>query len=166
VGYTTDFTGQITVTPALNDSEIAFLRRFAGTRRMNRRNGPYYTGTGWAGQDHEPDIVEYNRPPEGQPELWCHWVPTDDGSRIEWSGSEKFYSSPEWMAYLIDTFLRPGAGLEAELRDRVTGRFYPEEFARFTFDHTLNGVIEAQGEFPEDRWILAVDNNEIAVEMR
>jgi hypothetical protein len=166
VGYTTDFTGQVTVTPALNKSEIAYLRRFSGTRRMNRRNGPYYTGTGFAGQDHEPDIVEYNRPPEGQPGLWCHWVPTEDGSRIEWSGAEKFYDSPEWMTYLINTFFRPGADLEAELLDRVTGRVYPEEFAHFTFDHTLNGVIEAQGEDPEDTWLLAVNSNEIAVEMR
>ena len=69
MGYTTDFEGAVTVVPPLNEHEIAYLRRFADTRRMD------------------------------------------------------------------------------------------PEFARFTFDHTVNGTIEAQGEDPDDAWTLTVTEN-------
>jgi hypothetical protein len=161
MGYTTDFTGHVTVTPPLNADEIAYLRRFADTRRMLRENGPYYTGTGYAGQDHEPDIIDYNRPPEGQPGLWCKWEPADDGTAIRWNGGEKFYDPVERMRYLIDTFLKPGAGLKTELGEPTAGRTYPEEFRHFMFDHLLNGTIEAQGEEPDDHWFLVVEDNEV-----
>lgn len=51
----------------------------------------------------------------GQPGLRCQWEPTEDGTAIKWNGEEKFYKSPEWMTYLIDTFLKPAAALASEL---------------------------------------------------
>jgi hypothetical protein len=93
MGYTTEFDGQVTVTPPLNEHEVAYLRRFADTRRMARAKGPYYTGAGFRGQDDEADVTDYSHPPAGQPGLWCQWVPTDDGTGIEWDGGEKFYDA-------------------------------------------------------------------------
>ncbi|GII86164.1 hypothetical protein Ssi03_41540 [Sphaerisporangium siamense] len=163
MGYTTEFKGRVRVGPPLNSHEIHYLTRFASTRRMNRRNGPYYCGTGFAGQDHEPDIVDYSRPPAGQPSLWCQWTPTEDGHALEWNGAEKFYDPVEWMAYLIDTFLRPGATVQQEMVARVPaadgGGWYAPEFAFFTCDHVLNGEILAQGEEFDDRWTLRVTDN-------
>lgn len=164
MGYTTEFEGQVTVTPPLNPHEIAYLRQFSESRRMSRTNGPYFIGSGFRGQGVEPDIRDYNSPPPGQPGLWCEWVPTEDGSAIEWDGGEKFYASEEWMTYLIDTFLKPGAALASELGALVPGRVYPSEFAHFTFDHELNGVIDAQGEAADDRWRLMVTGNEVTVQ--
>jgi hypothetical protein len=90
-------------------------------------------------------------------------VPTEDGSAIAWDEVEKFYDAERWMAYLIDTFLKPGATLARELSDPVPDWVYPEEFAHFTFDHVINGTIEADGEEFEDRWRLEVHDNVVYV---
>ena len=61
MGYTTEFSGSVKIEPPLNEEEIAFLNKFSDTRRMNRRKGPYYVdNAGMAGQDREPDIIDYN----------------------------------------------------------------------------------------------------------
>ena len=155
MGYTTDFEGHVTITPPLNHEEVEYLNKFADTRRMKRTKGPYYVGnTGFAGQDHEDDILDYNRPEDGQPSLWCQWNPSADGTKIEWDGSEKFYSSDVWMAYLIDNFLKPGA---------LASTSDDPQFDGFTFDHVVNGDIYAQGEDSSDMWILSVVDNEVQV---
>lgn len=149
MGYTTDFYGSVSVSPPLNSDEIQYLKKFNETRRMECMQGPYYVDRGGAfGQDHGPDIFNYNSPPRGQPGLWCNWTPTDDGTAIEWDGGEKFYDAELWMQYLIDHFLRPGA------------------FANLPFlqkNHTVNGTIDAQGEDSDDRWQLVVEDNKVRV---
>lgn len=150
MGYTTDFSGRVEVSPPLNADEINFLTKFARTRRMARTKGPYFVdGTGDYGQSRDKDVLDYNRPPEGQPGLWCQWVPTPDGKFIQWDGGEKFYNSAEWMGYLIDHFLKPGAQAAGQLK--------------FLKPHTLNGEIEAQGEDLSDRWKLVVTDNKVMV---
>ena len=129
---------------------------------MDRSRGPYFVdGSGPFGQGHDDDIRDFNKPPTGQPELWCLWEPTTDGTAIKWNGREKFYSAGEWMTYLIDMFLKPGAVLASELPGPVPGRHYPEEFRHFTLDHELNGVIDARGEDDDDRWRLVVTGNTV-----
>lgn len=145
IGYTTDFSGSIKVYPPLNAAEIEYVNRFARTRRMDREEGPYYAvDDGDFGQRTTPGIRDYNRPPEGQPGLWCQWRPTDDGTAIEWDGGEKFYDSPEWMTYVIDHFLKPGAVANLPFLQK---------------NHVCNGQILAQGEDPHDRWTLEVTDN-------
>jgi hypothetical protein len=164
MGYTTTFTGRVTVVPPLNPQERDYLTRFGGTRRMHRGKGPYFVGGGgFAGQDIEPDVIAGSDPPPGQPSLWCQWVPSEDGATIGWDEEEKFYEAELWLAYLIDTFLGADAVLARELADPVPGRVYPEDFAHFTFDHVLNGVIEADGEEPDDRWRIEVRDNVVHV---
>ena len=106
MGYTTTFESRIEIVPPLNAEEIIYLKKFNQTRRMARTRGPYFVGgTGMMGQGNNLDLTDHNRPPEGQPGLWCQWRPTEDGSAIEWDGGEKFYDSPEWMKYLIQHFI-------------------------------------------------------------
>lgn len=151
MGYTTDFEGMIEVVPPLNEAEMDFLRKFAETRRMKRGKGPYYVdGSGSFGQGSDEDIMEYNVPPEGQPGLWCQWVPTHDGTGIEWDGNEKFYDSPEWMTYIIDHFLKPGCVAAKEL-------------PFLQANHVCNGHIYAQGEESSDMWLLEVNDNKVKV---
>jgi hypothetical protein len=160
MGYTTDFTGQIKVSPPLNEAEISYINDFNRSRRMHRTQGPYYAVPGGNyGQNDPGDVINYNRPGPEQPELWYQWVPTDDGTAIEWDGGEKFYSAEEWMRYLIDTFLKPGCTLEHEKENPVEGRYYDRRFLDFTFDHVLNGRIDAQGEEIGDYWVLYVRDN-------
>jgi hypothetical protein len=109
MGYITEFEGSVGISPPLNAHEIAYLRKFAASRRMDRTRGPcFVAGPGPFGQGHDGDIRDFNKPPAGQPGLWCRWQPTKDGRAIKWNGVEKFYNSEEWMTYLIDLFLKPG----------------------------------------------------------
>lgn len=151
MGYTTEFDGQVEVTPPLNQQEIDFLTNFSQSRRMDREKGPYYIGTGSFGQDREKDIRNYNAPPEGQPGLWCQWVPSADGAYIEWNGGEKFYEPSAWMSYIIEHFLGSNP---------IAKQVHPEEFS-FLQGHTLNGEIGAQGEDHDDKWTLIVTDNTV-----
>jgi hypothetical protein len=149
VGYDTVFIGRVTITPPLNPAEITYLQKFADTRRMHRDNGPYYVdGTGYAGQGHDPDIRNHNRPDPSQPGLWCKWEPNGDGTAIEWNGVEKFYDATEWMRYLVDHFLKSDGHAKGQ-----------PGFEKFTFDHTVNGTINAEGEEHGDEWQLTVVDN-------
>ena len=150
MGYTTEFKGQIKIEPSLNAQEIDFLRKFSGTRRMNRKNGPYFVnGTEFAGQGRDTDIIDYNEPPEGQPSLWCQWVPTKDGQYIEWDGGEKFYHADDWMEYIIQHF--------------IGAKPLAKEHLPFLQGHSCNGKIKAQGEDMDDRWLLNVEDNKVVV---
>lgn len=127
MGYTTNFTGKFTCTPALNPDQVAYLKALNHTRRMQRKGASklpdplrkavglplgnedeyFVGGTGWAGQDRDDTIVEYNSPPASQPGLWCHWEPSDDGKFIKWDGGEKFYQYDTWLRYINQHFLKP-----------------------------------------------------------
>lgn len=158
MGYDTAFDGKVTVKPPLNEHEIAYLTAFSRSRRMEWRTGPYRVD----GDDSDPDVINGDEPPSEQPGLWCKWVPVENGTAIAWNGEEKFYFATEWMRYLIDTFLRPGAALQHELVRPVEGRVYPEALAHFTFDHEMKGVIKAKGEERGDRWRIVVRCNKVS----
>ena len=87
------------------------------------------------------------------PGYWCNWEPIEAfrtyrsttgktvmnreyGAAIAWNNAEKFYDSEVWMKYIIDEYLSP-------------------------WGYTLTGTIEAQGEDPEDRWRLLVEDNRV-----
>ena len=154
MGYHTEFQGRVATVPPLNTADASYLKKFNESRRMQRSSGPYFVeGTGFMGQGKDSDVLDYNRPPAGQPSLWCGWVPTDDGTAIEWDGAEKFYDSAEWMQYLIDHFLAPGAKAKGAL-------------PFLQANHTVNGVILAQGEELADSWKLVVTDNRVSTEGR
>jgi hypothetical protein len=141
---------------ALAPEHAAYLRAFNETRRMARdsaiaatlpdpvregaglpigvQGGYFVGGEGYAGQSEDPSVRDYNRPPRGQPGLWCGWTPTDDGTAIVWDGGEKFYSYVEWLEYLIEHFLAP-------------------------WGYFLDGQMEWQGEEDEDTGVITVHNN-------
>jgi len=49
---------------------------------------------------------------------------------MSWSGKEKSYAMVEWLRYVIDHFLKPGAMAASDSR-----------FTAFTFDHTVTGTV-------------------------
>lgn len=160
MGYTTDFEGQFELDRQLDPEHAAYLRKFSDTRRMKRDRvalsmtpdpvrravllplgdeGEYFVGaTGWAGQDHDDSIIDYNQPPTSQPGLWCQWVPTEDDDGIEWNGAEKFYDYVEWLQYLIDHFLKP-------------------------WGYRLNGSVKWSGEEVTDIGLIDVKDNVVHV---
>jgi hypothetical protein len=159
MGYTTDFEGQIKITPALSPELVKYINDFGNTRRMKRnvslltrmyaggrgfngkygKEGEYFVSDGGNfGQDDITGVIDLNAPPSTQPGLWCQWHITEDGKYIEWDGSEKFYESADWMKYIINNFIGD--------------------------NHKCNGVIHAFGEDRSDVWNLIVANNNVTVE--
>lgn len=158
MGYTTEFEGAFYFSKPLQDRHIDYIKKFSNTRRMARdfkkatmmpdherhmaelpigTEGAFFVGgLGFCGQDEDASIIDYNRPPRSQPSLWCKWVCSDDGTRLEWDGGEKFYAYIEWLEYLISTFFDP-------------------------WGYKLNGKVEWQGEDPDDTGTIIVDDNKI-----
>ena len=144
MGYTTDFDGRFELNKKLTPKLHDYLTKFSETRRMARKlpkefgvEGEFYVdGGGDFGQDREPDIIDYNKPPVTQPGLWCQWVPSEDGMGIEWNGGEKFYNYVEWITYITENFLKPEG-------------------------YVINGMVSWQGEDGGDVGVIEARNNEI-----
>lgn len=180
MGYTTEFEGSFKVEPPLNTDEVAFLAKFAETRRMLRKEGPYFVGDFSSGRVDIPapgdtsestavafgapmvtvprcvldaGVLNHNAPPEGQPGLWCQWVPTEDGSTLKWDEGEKFYNAEKWIQYLIDHFIGSNP---------IARQLFPREFA-FLQGHIVYGLVLAKGEYSDDIWAIEVENNQAYV---
>jgi hypothetical protein len=82
--------------------------------------------------------IDYNCPPNDQPNLWCQWIPSEDGSAIEWDGGEKFYDYIDWIEYIITHFLTP-------------------------WGITANGSVEWQGEDSGDFGKINIKNSLVSV---
>jgi hypothetical protein len=160
MGYTTYFDGEFTVTPKLDDAQVAYLKAFNGTRRMKRdaaiaetfddpvrwdaqiktvgEEGEYYVGSAGEGfgQGNDPSVKDHNEPPADQPGLWCQWVPSDDGTTLAWDEGEKFYDYVEWLEYIVEHFLEP-------------------------WGRKLNGEVSWSGEESEDRGVIYAKDNVI-----
>ncbi len=162
MGYSTEFTGQYVIDPPLTIEQATYINKFSRTKRMRRdafkavlledttrhailelRNnigpeGGYFTGgEGFCGQTDDNSVIDHNRPPQGQPGLWCQWAVVQDGSRLEWDEGEKFYCYSEWLEYLIEHF-----------------------FSRW--GRTLNGEIYFSGEDYSDFGIIFVKDNKVS----
>lgn len=160
MGYTTDFFGKFDLDKPLLDAHKNYLIKFNETRRMKRdakiaelmedpariaaklpigKDGEYFVGSkGFFGQEKDSSIKDYNNPPSKQPGLWCQWVPSEDGTALEWDQGEKFYEYVEWLNYIIKNFLVP-------------------------WNYTLNGNVKFQGEDYGDNGTIIVENNDVKV---
>lgn len=133
MGYTTDFLGHIDIKPGLNEAERAYLSAFSLTRRYDRGKGPYYVPPNpYADESGRDPLGRRSIPPWGQPGLWCRWVPCWDGCCLALDGEEKIYDPTQWLDYLINHFLVPGA---------EASRSGEAAFDEFTFDHRLDGLV-------------------------
>lgn len=160
MGYTTEFEGSFLLDKRLKKSHLKYLQKFSETRRMKRdarklksvpdlvreavklpigKHGAFFVGgKGMAGQEHDLSIIDYNIPPNGQPSLWCNWIPDENGKSIVWNEGDAFYCYIEWLQYLIDNFLLP-------------------------WGYKLNGNVNWQGNDPIDKGAILVKENLIDV---
>jgi hypothetical protein len=146
----------------LTEAHAAYLHAFSASRRMRRDVNKaalipdpireaaglplgieacyLVSGShGLPGPGTDDSILDYNRPPQGQPGLWCKWEPSEDRTAIIWNGAEKFYDYLEWPSYLIEHFLEP-------------------------WGYVLNGQMTWQGEDPDDVGTIVVTDNFIDAE--
>ncbi|QNN52384.1 hypothetical protein [Nocardioides mesophilus] len=137
MGYTTDFIGHLDIRPALNAAEIGYLTAFTTSRRWRRPSGPYAVPPRPEEDEPAPELGhDFHVPADGQPGLWCDWQVCWDGCCLAYAGSERFSGVVEWLRYLLDHFLRPGAVVaDGSVPGRVPA------FDAFTFDHVLDGLV-------------------------
>ncbi|GAA6614977.1 hypothetical protein [Scytonema sp. NUACC26] len=155
MGYTTEFSGKFQLDRPLFDFQALYLLDFARTRRVKRSLSilttipdpgreavglPLGEEGGYFINESHPQaaesVIDENRPPKGQPGLYCQWQPTSDGCAIEWNGHEKFYRYVEWLQYLIIHFIIP-------------------------WGYQLNGTVTYSGELSSDRGQIVVVDNRI-----
>ena len=163
MGYDSTFDGHFTIDPPLNHAEFSYLISFNDSRRVtwhDGRSGAPLKVSGGPGAYNDRQLADHNRPPPGQPGLWCKWTPMGpDRDMIEWDGNEKFYDSAEWIAYLIDHLLGPKARPFIDLHVGEDKRL-----ADFTCDHVVNGIVYVQGEDDNDTWRIVVKDNVVTAE--
>lgn len=145
MGYTTEFEGRFDLNKKLDEETYNYLVKFAEIRHMKRdltrimlkEDAEKYGVDGWRFvEDDDTSVVLVNTPPDGVPELYCQWVPTEDGLHIEWDGGEKFYSYVEWIEFLIKNILAPRG-------------------------YVLNGEVHWEGEEDGDVGVIRITDNEV-----
>jgi hypothetical protein len=159
MGYSTDFEGSFKLDRPLSEAHSAYLKAFSSTRRMKRDpkkaaviddrvrcdaglsvgvDGEFFVGgSGPFGQGYDASVLKHNDPPSTQPGLWCQWVPNEDGTAIEWDGSEKFYDYVEWIRYIVKSFIVP-------------------------WGYMMNGRVTWRGEEHLDVGVIVVKNNVVS----
>lgn len=168
MGVHYEFLGHVTINPPLNAAERDYLIAFSESRRWDRPSGPYTVaphpreddyeaeGVSRSASDHPGGAWPGNHPPAGQPGLWCDWTPCPKGCCLSHNGAEKFYGAGEWLRYVIDHFLRPGA--EARRSGLAC-------FEGFTFDHTCSGIVAVERRDVRELSLLHVHDNTVEVEV-
>lgn len=157
MGYRVKTIGHIDVRPALNDDEYEYLTAFAESRRWSRPQGPFWVPSTPFGFDEDTagaSTDAINRPPGGQPGLWCPWTPSCRGDCLvirEEGTDGKNYGIVPWLQYLLDTFLIPGATAQGE-----------PGFEAFTFDHEVTGVIAAYRNDSGELWLVNASDGKVA----
>ena len=149
MGLHTDYLGSLRIEPPLSPAEVDFLKSFNRTRHCGDR-APLDVVAHPADNDPAGDVESYNRVAAGMPELWCPWTSCDEGCCLRWDQGEKPYAPDQWLRYLIDTFLRPGAALAADAAARAVG---------LTFDHVLTGMLVGERRETGELFALAVKDN-------
>ena len=159
MGYTTEFYGSIGFNKPITMELANYINEFSRVRHIKRdaekikevypnweelcfngrlgNEGEFFIGEK-SFSERDASIIDYNRPPNSQPGLWCQWIINEDGE-LAWDGNEKFYEYEEWMKYLIKHFFDPSG-------------------------YILNGEIEFQGEDRDDFGFICVKNNVVTIE--
>ena len=150
MGLHTSYLGHIRIAPALSPDEIEFVRRFNETRHCGEDSAPLRTVQHPAENESTGDVGAYNRAAPGMPGLWCPWTCCAAGCCLHWDGVEKPDSPQQWLEYLIDRFLRPGALLGDDPEARRLG---------LTFDHVLDGVLVGERRETSELFALEVERN-------
>lgn len=148
MGFNSAYLGYLTISPPLNSAEVEWLSGFAD----------------WAGlPDGDPYSLPMNpraalaqafhdaggsmSPTGNVPYGVQHWRVCEHGDRISWHRSEKSNDAIAALRFLVDHYLGPGA--------RAQGSDNPD-FADFTFDHRLDGVVAGARDDTDELFLVRV----------
>lgn len=173
MGYTTDFTGALTLDKPLKLAHANFLSALNATRRMQRdavkaarrpdpirkaaglpigNEGEYFVGDEDPMGLRGPDVINHNASPSTQPGLWCQWTPGD-------KRGIPFFDKPIDEGEAITIVWDEGE------------KFYCyKEWITYIVDHflkpwgyVLNGEVKWAGEESEDIGKIIVKDNVITI---
>jgi hypothetical protein len=159
MAYSTHYLGHIRVRPALNEAEFAYLTAFGETAHVVEDPHRYHVSDNpRAPLPVTPDrgyrILERR---DDLPDVMCPWVPACGGECLAIGRDDgQQRDAAKWLQFLLDHFLRPGA--EATRSDL-------DEFAEFTFDHTLGAVVAAHRSDTGRLWLIRPEGDEITEEI-
>jgi len=135
------------------EQSLLLVNGLAKTRRMGRNmdsffgvEGEFYFDTSDFdnfGQSKDNTVIDSNKPPKTQPELWLQWIVNYNEQTneytLEWDQGEKFYGYIEWLEYLIKNIFEPKNIL-------------------------LNGSVNWEGEDRDDVGTITIVNNTITID--
>lgn len=136
MSYSTTFEGKFIFDKPLDLATKNVLDKLGSTRRMKRAVEGYGIEGEFYFEEDQINVLNPNEPPSPQPSLWCDWVPTEDGTALQWNGTETFYEYKAWLQYIIDRVLAP-RGI------------------------TMTGEMEFQGEESKDHGTIRVTANSV-----
>ena len=161
MGYSTDFNGEIKISPKLKANDKEFLDKFFQIRHMKRdmsklkgisknaikefgKDGCFYLKDydNFNEMFDDKTIINVNNSGD-MPSLWCDLeiVEENGESFIQWNGSEKTYGvnvENGWFTWLIDNFFKPCG-------------------------YVLNGEMTWQGEEDDDIGTIKIENNNVSL---
>lgn len=154
MGYNTEFYGSFCFDKPLTKEQILFIYNYSRTRHFIRPDvtpskvmldagindvgsGACYYALDDVDNKYHNEWTKYKNhynDPGLCPGLWCQWIVSDSGLRLEWDGMEKFYNYLEWLNFLIENF-----------------------FSKWNYN--LTGFIKYQGEDDDDFGFIRIKNN-------
>jgi hypothetical protein len=157
--FDAQYEGRLLIEPPLSPAERRALDAFLGSRRIKTVQGPLDCRRSLS-RGHA-DVLDWNSPAEGQPSLYTGLAVSQDGTTLFWDGNEKPGYLTDWVRYVIDHLLKPGAVFQ-ELSRKVE---WGDALSQFTFDHHVSGVLYGAS-YNDERWrVYVVDNEVEQVEM-
>ena len=172
MGYTTDFRGQLSVTPALTPEQLAFITAFNETQRMGR--DPKVVMEYAKGEDGLPGADKTNAE-EVYGKFGEYYVGDNSIGVIDNNaapGQSRIFGETEcqpglwcqWTVYADDeqnqTFEWDGG---EKFYEYVKWLEYMVKFFFTPWGVMLNGTIEWRGEEWDDNGVITVENNVITV---
>ncbi|WP_295697499.1 hypothetical protein [Lapillicoccus sp.] len=157
-GYSTTYIGHLDITPPLNAAEVEWLTALAewqGGPQGDVFTVPMNPRAVWSLAMAKAGGSIASSAPEGMPRGTTDWRPCLDGCRLEWDRIEKSNDAIPSIRFLVDHFLGP----QALARDAGG-----DDFAAFSFDHALDGVIAAYRDDTEELFLIRAEDSRLSQE--
>jgi len=191
MGYTTEFSGEFSITPTLKPEHLAYLKQFADTRRVRRDpvkaellpdpiriaaglpiglEGAYFVGNdSFKGQTDDASVIDGNSPP-GIPSSSAFYAKNttwyNDWLKAKAAGLQCGGQPGLWCQWV------PNGDGTALMWDEGEKFYEYEDWLRYLIEHflapwhyTVNGQVEWVGEDSSDLGQLVVTNNVVTVKL-
>lgn len=146
MGYQTDFVGYLHMTPPLNDREITLINTISRSIYLDKRaSGPRALGE---------DEEAINAVKDAAPWGWSNWTACAKGCCLSYDGGDKANHMVQWLKYLMESFLVPGAKVQSLV-----------DSASLTCDHVLNGMVVGSRRDNRELYSITVRDNAVEVEL-